>query len=195
MPKLHIYAILILIKLLLEVIVWQNYQTLPETKIQMDKKKLLVIFLLVLAAMVVAGFYLYNDQKPFGSDTEEVPFSIERTELPGTQFPKAIPTDLPVEGGSRVLENSETIASDGRVQSTVVLTTEKTVANSLNEYLRFFESKNWLNIEELQTQSATSAMAVMQYQDNRLSIEVKAGSNNSPNTIKITLLEAVSINN
>ncbi|HMR55427.1 MAG TPA: hypothetical protein PKD34_02435 [Candidatus Doudnabacteria bacterium] len=158
----------------------------------MDKKKLLVIFLLALSAMIVAGFYLYNSQNVSVQEQSqrEAVASIEKTEFAGTQFPPSIPSDLPVEAGSKVLESSESKTSDGRIQSTVSLTTSNTLSNSFNSYVEFFETKNWLEIESLRETTTERITTVMQYQSNRLMIEVFNDDFTGEQIIKLVLLES-----
>ena len=159
----------------------------------MDTKKLLVIFLIVLVAMVVAGFYLLNSQNVNTNQqqsSESSELSVERTEFSGAQFPPAIPSDLPVEAGSRVLTNESFKTNDGRIQSSVTITTTASLNNALNNYVRFFETKNWLEITSLREVTTEKLGTVLQYKSDRLMIEVKNNTASNDRVVSLVLLQS-----
>jgi hypothetical protein len=160
----------------------------------MYKKSLLVILLLVLVALVATGFYFFQfrkDNQFAGSNTEQqTQLQVEKTEFVGTQFPAAIPKDLPIEAGSTILENYESKTNDGRIQSTVTLSVSSSLTNTFNTYLRFFKDKHWLEIEPLRNVTAEKATTVLQYQAKRLMLEVTNDTNTNQRRVKLVLLES-----
>lgn len=159
----------------------------------MNKKILVFAVLLILAATIAAGFYLdkKRSQEPGNrpiESTEKEPLSIKQNDI-GEGYPKAFPADLLIESGSDLIEMKESETNDGRIQSTIVTTTEKTLVKAVSDYVDYFKTKNWVEIEGLFKSTPESVTATMQYKNDRMSIASQINEETGEKTIRIDITQ------
>jgi hypothetical protein len=162
-----------------------------EIKIQMNKKIVILVGVLILVAAIAAGFY-FNKNKKQGQDPrneEKIPFSMEKKDLAPGELSKAFPVNLPVEAGSQTLQNYESTTSDGRKQATIVITTSKTLTQAVADYVKFFEENDWLVIEGQAEATADKSTALMKKNDARLMIVSENNVETKQKTVEITLVQ------
>lgn len=108
-----------------------------------SKEQVLRVTIPVFAVLIllIGAFFIFRYQRHNSQPVEQ--FSVNKTELSSTQTPSAIPTNLPVEAGSKVLQNYEAKTTDGRIQSTKKLTSKKDPKTALEFYSDFFKKQGW----------------------------------------------------
>ncbi len=156
----------------------------------MNKKIELIAIIVGLGAVVAAGFYFYNQQNlDKVAEIENVPFSVDKKELNTTQVPSGFPADFPVEPGSRIVKNYEATTSDGRLQSTRSLTTNKTLEQAAQSYADYFIDLGWTEVESQNPDSNTSN-SLLRRKDNILLIVARNNPATKEKTVEVTLTEA-----
>lgn len=148
----------------------------------MHKRSLIIVGVLAVAVIILAAFYFSRNQNPASRD-----FTAEQKIVTTSDIPSGFPADFPVEAGSTVLQNYESVTNDGRKQSTRVATTAKSAEEATSIYRDYFIQRGWSDISTKQADSTTLRL-FLQRGDNRLSITFTANAG-SANTIEITLTE------
>lgn len=141
--------------------------------------------LLVITA-ILAGLYMYkNNSKIQTEDIKTEEFAVTKTELVDTQIPSGFPVDLPIEARSKVVQNYEAKTTDGRLQSTRVMTTLKSTNEALKVYTDFFANLGWV---EALGRKDTDVTVLMLKGDNSLLISVNENATQEK-SISLTLTE------
>lgn len=158
----------------------------------MNKKILVLLILIILVVAVAAGFYFSKNGK-FGNNrtNQEKPFTVETNQLGAGQISKDFPVNLAIEPGSQTLQNYESTSSDGRKQSTIVVTTDKALAAAVSDYVKFFESQDWVEIDSAFKSTTNEVTAVMKKLDDRVMIVAQNNTETKQKTVEITLVQAV----
>lgn len=154
----------------------------------MNRKLLGIGIFILLVAIVATVFYQYKNKPQSGLDDSNQPkeFSVTTTE-PENGFSKLLPQDLYIERGSNLLQNYEAVTTEGGKQATVITTTKKSLTQTVSDYVKYFESKNWIEIKSLFSQSDSSVVAVMKYGNDRVRITAQQNSETSDKTVEVTL--------
>ncbi len=97
---------------------------------------------IVIAAIVVL-IYAYQKIRPYNHSSNNIPFSVKTEQVEPAQSPSGLPADLPVDPGSKVLQNYESRTTDNRRQSTKQITTRKAPAEAITFYIDFFKKSGW----------------------------------------------------
>lgn len=144
-------------------------------------KKLWIILIIVVLAVVAAGFYT--------SMNRTKPLKVETTDLAPTTMPNGFAADLPSETGSMVKENYEATTNDGRHQSTRVFTTFKALDEAVKVYSQYFTTQGWVEIE---TQNVNSNLVniLMKKENDTLLISGRNNETLQEKTVSLTLTEA-----
>lgn len=152
----------------------------------MNKKLLVIAIILTCATVVAAGFLFMSEKNRNTQDDTEKPFAVEKVTL-DSQIPKGFPSDLAVEQGSSTVESYEATTTDGRLQSTIILTTSKTLAQAVELYVDYFKAKGWIQpIDSTVTQN--NITAVLRNKDNALQVVAKTDDAGTK-TVELTLTE------
>lgn len=125
------------------------------TQKSFNKKLLIFAGVLLVAASALAALSMYKDNLKDVDQTKEQEFSVSKTDLVSTIIPSGFPENLPEEDGSKVLQNYEAKTTDGRVQSTRVITTEETSEDIIKIYTDFFTKLGWVIVPSNNDDSAT----------------------------------------
>lgn len=148
----------------------------------MNKRLAIIAGILAVALIISAAFY-FSSRK---SDIQQ--FSVQKTDLPASQLPSGFPRDLPIEANSSTLQNYEATTTDGRKQSTMVITTKKTLAQAVKVYQEYFVAQGWEEIDTPAEEGSVTAM--FRKKDDALFILAKTDPTTKQNTIELTLTEA-----
>lgn len=156
----------------------------------LNRTTILVIILIMSAAL--AGFFLYRSQKsaPPLEESSRTAHQIEVVDLPKAQNPAGIPQDLPLDPGSKVIQNYESTAPDGRIQSTKKFTTPLGVDEALAKYHKFFEARGW---KRNVTGPLTSPLAY-KGANGALMIVVNEDASQTGSEVEITVLQTQTTN-
>lgn len=160
----------------------------------------MILLALAILAVILAGvFYFNNKSKPGSSVTEneKKPFAVDKKDLPFGQLPSGFPQDLPVEGGSSVLQNYEATTTDGRKQFTRISTTSKQLPQAVKVYEDYFLGHDWMEIPTSQITGSYSAL--FRKKDDVLLVTASSGvatsTNPKKNILEISLTQAPTNNN
>lgn len=160
----------------------------------MNKRLLAIAIIVGLGALVVAGFYLLN--KPNFTQIIENPqksFAVEKKDLALNEVPGGFPKDLPVEAGSKVSQNYQASTTDGRIQSTRVVTTSDSLVAGVKIYSDFFVNLGWTEIDT-ESPVAGRVNALFRRKDDTLLV-VAYSDATKQNKIELTLTESAPISN
>ena len=158
------------------------------------KKNFIVLAVLIILIVAATIVYLATNRNNsnLSLDKNDV-FSVTKQDLKSTEMPSVMPSDLPIAPGSEVLQNYEATASDGRKQSTRVITTNQNLAVAMGVYKDFFTSKDWVSKSSTNATPGVQTIALEKGRQNVL-IVARANTDTNQNTIEITLTEPVSSN-
>jgi hypothetical protein len=151
----------------------------------MNKNLLRILVVVGLGALIAAGFYFYNLKKHPRQQQQQ--FSVDKKVLAASQLPKGFPSNLPVEAGSTILQNYEATANDGRLQSTRVMTTKKTLAQAVKIYSDFYSKLGWDIVPTTNPDDNTVEALLRKGNDTAL---IVAKNNGDQKTVEITLTQA-----
>jgi hypothetical protein len=156
----------------------------------MNKKLLVVAIIVALGAVVAAGFYyLHKPTSTTNTSNTTKPFAVEKKDLPLTELPKGFPKELPAEKGATILSNYQAVTTDGRVQSTRVLTTKQTLEQVRNVYREFFKANGWAEVS-VQTTDANTYTASLRKKDDVVMIVARNNTATKERTVEISLTQA-----
>lgn len=149
----------------------------------------IIVFLLILLLALAGYFYRRNAntgvERLFGEEISLADFRVKTTELPVGANPVGIPVDLPMQEGNQILANTESRATDGRIQSVKKFSTSLTVAKALQTYVSFFESKGWVR----NSSGALQSPVLLRNKQNALSISAVRGLGESYTVVEISLIQ------
>lgn len=159
-------------------------------------------YLFVIALVMVVGIGLFlllrnRTETTAPALNHNVPakeFTVDKKDISAAVVPKGFPEKLVTESGAKILQNYEATASDGRIQSTRVITTSKPLADAVSSYQKFFEDDMWLSVSTTKPDTNTITI-VMRKNDSILLIVGKNDASTLERTVELTLTEpAQSIN-
>ncbi|HEX3099865.1 MAG TPA: hypothetical protein VHQ41_02740 [Patescibacteria group bacterium] len=150
----------------------------------MNKKLLIAVGVLVIAAAALAAIYFFHIKK-----NQPKPFAVETKTLDAAVLPSGFPKNMPIEAGSTVLQNYEATTTDGRKQSTRVATTNKTLTAALKDYSDYFVHLGWTLIPNTDAATNTTS-ALLRYQDRILVISGSTNDATKQNSVSLTLTES-----
>lgn len=149
----------------------------------MNKKLLIVVGILAVAAVLLAAFYFYSQKKNTAKGTP-----VEKTDLQISQLPSGFSADFPVEAGSTIIQNYEA-TQDGKKQSTRMFTTNKSLEDAVKVYIDYFTDKGWAQIPYAETEEGV--LNVIFAKDNdALTINATADITTKEKTVTVTLTES-----
>lgn len=100
-------------------------------------RRLLPIVIALLAIAVVVFLVAWRNRQ-----SQEL--IVDTYTVEPTVTPTLFPANLPLEEDAPILENSASIASDGRLQSTRVFETERTLEENSAMYQAYFVTDGWI---------------------------------------------------
>lgn len=98
---------------------------------------ILGITIAIIAVLVL--FFVYKKDK----NTEKL-LEVTTSQLSPSETPAGLPKNLPIEKGTTVLQNYQSITNDGRLQSTKQITSFKQPKEALDTYIDFFNKLGWV---------------------------------------------------
>lgn len=154
-------------------------------------KKLWITLIITVLAVIAAGFYIFGQD--FGSEknvniNNNKQLKNDKKTLDATIVPSGFPKDLPVEVGSKVLQNYEVTTNDGRILSFREVTTSKDLAITKELFRNFFISKDWTDVSVKNSTNTTSNI-LMRKGDSVLTISTKTDPTTKENSVAISLTE------
>lgn len=99
-------------------------------------KTILGIAIIIFAILVL--FFAYQRKHK-----ETLVFQTSTDQLSPTDTPLGLPLDLPIEPGTKVLQNYQSTTNDGRMQSTKQITSYKGTKEAIDFYVDFFKKAGW----------------------------------------------------
>lgn len=152
----------------------------------MNKKLLILSGILAVALIILAAFY-FSKQK----NTPKAPenFEVTKTNLEEGKLASGFPQDLPIEVGSETKQSYEATSKDGRKQSTITITTKKSLSEAVNVYKAFFANLGWREIP-VPPANPEFPEATFRKDDNVLLITTLVDETTKVNTIDLTLTES-----
>lgn len=152
----------------------------------MNKKTWVILVGIIL--IVAGGLFLYYLNT---KQSKQKPVEFTTKQLNKSETPVGFEGNLPVEAGSKVLQNYETRTSDGRLQSTKEVTSAKDPMAALNFYIDFFKESGWIGgYSEGASVDGVQELAQMQKDQNMLMIVARPdGSNQSK--VELTMIQRV----
>lgn len=108
----------------------------------LNRKPLLIglgIFVLVIALLLIAYLLTSSSETNNSDNKTEGSAVVKNTKIDNAKVPKGLPSNLPAEPGTKVLQNFESEAPDGRTQSTRIVTSNEEPRAALQTYIKFFE--------------------------------------------------------
>lgn len=151
----------------------------------LSKRLLLVLAIIVLIVAVLA--YYFASKKPLGQDGGNQMSPVTVKEVSKTIAPAGLPENMPIEAGSKILQNYEATAKQGNIQGTRKLTTNKSIPEAVKVYTDFFSKLSWKVVEEKQDESYSTVL--MKRNKSTLLIVVRKDSAAGTNVVEITLTE------
>lgn len=91
--------------------------------------------------LIVTAFAVLNYLET--KSNEPLPLEVKTAEIDKLSVPSGLPQNLPIEAGSKILQNSETRTNDGRFQSTREVTSKKSPQELLKTYTDFFTKEGY----------------------------------------------------
>jgi hypothetical protein len=149
----------------------------------MNKNLVKIAVILAVATVAVYGLYLLRINKPVQQQRVEA-FSVEKTDLQSDQLPQGFPENLPEEAGAKITQNYDATTNDGRVQSTRVMTTNKSLAVAVETYSDFFAGLGWKAI----TGNSDGSTTILMLKGDDSLLIVGSESNNE-RSVTLTLTE------
>lgn len=153
----------------------------------MNKRLLVLVTALGVAVVILAAFYFATDKFTKNFSEKEPP--ITKTNIADNEIASSFPTDLPIEPGSKTVQNYEARAKDGRKQSTFSATTQKPLVQAAQVYRDFFAEKEWTEVE-YSTENPDFVKAAFRKEADFLTIEAQKDQNSTKNIVDITLIES-----
>jgi hypothetical protein len=143
-------------------------------------KKIKTIIILVILAAIAGAVYVYISKPK--------PFVVDKKELVASKVPSGFPDGFPIEGGSKTLQNYEASSKDGRKQYTRVMTSGKSIEDSVRFYRQYFANMGWSEIET-RTISGGTTFSSLSFEKKMVNIVGRADDELKQNTISITISE------
>lgn len=112
----------------------------------LSKKFILLLLALgVTAIIVVVVLALIGKTRPTGTTPEDyvAPYTEQKQDVSQNQMPRGMPSNLPVEAGAKILENSNSTTSNNALQATRVFESKKTLTDNFAIYEKFLKDNNW----------------------------------------------------
>lgn len=104
---------------------------------QNPRKIMLGIAIGIIAILVL--FFVYQR-----TNRQQTPLlQVSTDQLQASETPVGLPADMPVEPGTKVLQNYISTTNDGRMQSTKQITSRKSPKEALDFYADFFKKAGW----------------------------------------------------
>lgn len=147
---------------------------------------LAVLLLAVLAGLAAYAYFKNGSLFPGGGIFAGK--EIETKAIAASDAPGSLPENLPIEAGSRILQNYEaTSKGQNLVQGTVKFTTSQTLSAAVKTYTDFFSKAAWTVVSTKQEQGYETAL--MRRNDSTVLIVAARDSNLNQNVVEITLTE------
>jgi hypothetical protein len=150
----------------------------------MNKKTWIILVGVVL--IIAGGLFLYstNTKQP-----KVVPIEVTTTELAKADIPTGLPYNLPTEAGSKVLQNTEKLTNDGRLESTRQITSKKSADAALDLYFAFFEKLGWEGSIQENSGTADSQLIALMKKEQDILMIVATPKGESGSEIEFTVLQ------
>lgn len=154
-------------------------------------KKYLVGLIMIAAAalgltLVIAPFMKYNNRPALQHRKAVADF--QRVEVDKSSLPEKFPFDIPLEKNAVITQNYNATAEDGSFQATRAFLTEKSLAENLAIYKKYFIDNDWKITATVNQTAFKKLTATRGGQTIEVSINDDAAS--KLNTVSITLTEA-----
>lgn len=121
----------------------------PQSVQTVDQDQLfkLVVLIAALLALLYVALLLANESKQRTGQTEVVQqesnLPIEKVAIPNEKLPGLFPSDIPVETGVEIIENSQVTTDDGVVQVIRIFESAKSMNENYNLYLNYLTRNDW----------------------------------------------------
>lgn len=151
-------------------------------------KKLLILLIISLAAAALAVVYfgLVSNAPTTNTQDEVKPFAVDKKDLSAASLPPGFQKDFPVETGSEILQNYQAQTTDGRTQSTRIVSTKRAIPETVSIYKNYFANLGWVQVGS----TASSSVVQMIKNDDVLQIVGEAQEGVTQKTVQITLTQA-----
>lgn len=148
-----------------------------------DKISLLIGVGILILILITVGVFLFY--KPANKTTQKntQPFQVKTETLANGETAKAFPESLPIEPGSKILQNYQSTANDGRVQFTKQFTSNLSVEAAVKKYTEFFKSSGWT------APSTIKSPVVLLKKAETAMIVVNKGTGEANSVVEVTLLQ------
>lgn len=118
-----------------------------------------IIWLFVIVAVVAVGLYLFTVWRDQHLADQEYQPKLTRTVVMQSELPPRFPTGIPLERDAKILQNTYTTSDVGGFQSVRVFITQKSLAENLQLYKKYFENDDW-KVESSVDQPNLKSMSV-----------------------------------
>ncbi len=110
-----------------------------------NKFKNIAIAAVALIALALVGAFIYNKMnvKPKTEEAAPQPLEIKKVQVPATQLPGNLPSDLPIEKDAKVLQNFSATVDNLGVQYTRSYETKKSLAENLAIFTDYLKKNGW----------------------------------------------------
>ncbi len=159
----------------------------------MHSKKLLWVFAVIggLAVLVMLVALVWLKQQDSGTDVKPAELKLEKQDVPTTRLPDKLPADIPQEPGAKVTQNYTATTNDGRLQSTRVFETAKTLDENVKIYTDYLKKNGWTigagaDLKDVKAISASKG-------DLALQITIAQNNVNQIKTVNISLTQAAPV--
>ncbi|QQS22840.1 hypothetical protein IPM19_04415 [bacterium] len=151
--------------------------------------RITILVIILIVSLALAGFFLfkYFSNKKLIEETREEAAKIQIKEIPKSENPVGMPYNLPIDPGSRILQNYESTSPTGQIQSTRKLSTNTSAEASLVKYSKFFEDLGWKRNVSGPLVSPLAYSSPL----GSLMIVVNPGLNNKGSEVEITILNPI----
>ena len=154
--------------------------------LEMSKKSWILLIGVIL--IIVAGLCLYFLNSKWNNKKV---LEVQTTQLGKADIPDGLPKNLPVEVGSKVMQNYESTTNDGRKQSTRQITSKKEPKAALDEYIEFYQKLGYIGgYSEAASQADGQQLAQMKKNQDLLTIVATPNADKST-TVEFTLIQAI----
>lgn len=140
----------------------------------MNKKSLVYVIISLVLILVALVMISKTRKAPISPKNESgsatsSPFTPSITIVPTSTVPSALPANLPLEAGAKVLQNFEgSVKDSNQTQSTRVYVSSKTVDQNFTIYKKYLQDNNWMitstvdqpNVKNFDASKGTSRMTV-----------------------------------
>lgn len=157
-----------------------------------SNNRTIILVIILIVSLIVTGFFLFQifnsnqtTSLPVNSAEVDKDFKVETKQLAKTDTPVGIPADLPVAGGSSVVQNFESTNSVGHVQSTKKFNSPGTVSSLLQKYNKYFTDLGW--VRNVSGQLTSPALYLLE--DNTLMVKVIEEEDNENPLVEITITQ------